>query len=112
MDKVYAVAMSGGVDSSLTASMLLEQGYKVFGITLRLWVSDTEEDEIPQAVVDAKKMCDFLGIEHHVVDAKDIFKDNVVDYFITNIPMVVHRIHACSVIAILNSICYYNVPYP
>ena len=52
MDKVYAVAMSGGVDSSLTASMLLEQGYKVFGITLRLWVSDTEEDEIPQAVVD------------------------------------------------------------
>ena len=83
MDKVYAVAMSGGVDSSLTASMLLEQGYKVFGITLRLWVSDTEEDEIPQAVVDAKKMCDFLGIEHHVVDAKDIFKDNVVDYFIT-----------------------------
>ena len=83
MDKVYAVAMSGGVDSSLTASMLLEQGYKVFGITLRLWVSDTEEDEIPQAVIDAKKMCDFLGIEHHVVDAKDIFKDNVVDYFIT-----------------------------
>ena len=83
MNKVYAVAMSGGVDSSLTASMLLEQGYKVFGITLRLWVSDTEEDEIPQAVVDAKKMCDFLGIEHHVVDAKDIFKDNVVDYFIT-----------------------------
>ena len=82
MDKVYAVAMSGGVDSSLTASILLEQGYKVFGITLRLWVSDTEEDEIPQAVVDAKKMCDFLGIEHHVVDAKDIFKDNVVDYFI------------------------------
>ena len=69
MDKVYAVAMSGGVDSSLTASMLLEQGYKVFGITLRLWVSDTEEDEVP-------------------------------------------RIHACSVIAILSSICYYNVPYP
>ena len=101
MDKVYAVAMSGGVDSSLTASMLLEQGYKVFGITLRLWVSDTEEDEIPQAVIDAKKMCDFLGIEHHVVDAKDIFKDKVV-----------LRTHVCSVIAILNSICYYNGPYP
>lgn len=82
MDKVIAVAMSGGVDSSLTASMLLEQGYKVIGITLRLWVSDTDEDDIPLAVTDAKKMCDFLGIEHHVVDARHTFKDNVVDYFI------------------------------
>ena len=39
MEKVIAVAMSGGVDSSLTAAMLLKQGYKVFGITLWLWVS-------------------------------------------------------------------------
>ena len=37
MEKVIAVAMSGGVDSSLTAAMLLKQGYKVFGITLWLW---------------------------------------------------------------------------
>ena len=82
MKQVYAVAMSGGVDSSLTAAMLLEQGHKVFGITLRLWVSDTDYDEVPLAVADAKKMCDFLGIEHHVIDARDVFKDNVVDYFI------------------------------
>lgn len=82
MEKVYAVAMSGGVDSSLTAKMLLEKGYKVFGITLRLWVENTPEDDVPLAVVDAKKMCDFLGIEHHVVDARDIFYDNVVEYFV------------------------------
>lgn len=82
MEKVIAVAMSGGVDSSLTAAMLLEQGYKVFGITLRLWVSGADQEEVPLAVTDAKKMCDFLGIEHHVVDARDVFYGNVVDYFI------------------------------
>ena len=73
MEKVIAVAMSGGVDSSLTAAMLLKQGYKVFGITLWLWVSGTPYDEVPLAVTDAKKMCDFLGIEHHVIDARDVF---------------------------------------
>lgn len=82
MEKVVAVAMSGGVDSSLTAAMLLEQGYKVFGITLRLWVNGAEPDDVPLAVTDAKKMCDFLGIEHHVVDARDTFYENVVDYFV------------------------------
>lgn len=82
MEKVIAVAMSGGVDSSLTAAMLLEEGYKVFGITLRLWVSGADQEEVPLAVTDAKKMCDFLGIEHHVVDAHDVFYGNVVDYFI------------------------------
>ena len=82
MEKVIAVAMSGGVDSSLTAAMLLKQGYKVFGITLWLWVSGSPYDEVPLAVTDAKKMCDFLGIEHHVIDARDVFYENVVDYFV------------------------------
>ena len=82
MEKVIAVAMSGGVDSSLTAAMLLKQGYKVFGITLWLWVSGSPYDEVPLAITDAKKMCDFLGIEHHVIDARDVFYENVVDYFV------------------------------
>lgn len=82
MEKIVAVAMSGGVDSSLTASRLVKEGYKVFGITLRLWVNGADRDEVPLAVTDAKKMCDFLGIEHHVIDARDLFYDNVVDYFV------------------------------
>lgn len=78
-----AVAMSGGVDSSLTAAKLLQEGYKVFGITLRLWVNGADPEDMPLAVTDARKMCDFLGIEHHVIDARDVFYDNVVDYFVT-----------------------------
>ena len=60
MEKVIAVAMSGGVDSSLTAAMLLKQGYKVFGITLWLWVSGTPYDSVPLAVTDARRCVIFL----------------------------------------------------
>ncbi len=83
MKEKIAVAMSGGVDSSLTAGMLLEKGYDIIGITLRLWVEGVGEDELSSAVVDAKKMCDFYGIEHHVIDARELFKDTVIDYFMT-----------------------------
>lgn len=74
--------MSGGVDSSLTAAMFLEQGYDVIGITLRLWVNGDDPEELPIAVVDGKKMCDFFGIPHYVIDARDAFHNSVVDYFI------------------------------
>ena len=71
-----AIGLSGGVDSSVAAAVLKEQGYEVIGITMRLW--DNEEDS---GARDAKIVADFLGIEHHVVDFRQEFSDLVVDYF-------------------------------
>lgn len=75
MNKICAVAMSGGVDSSLAAQILLNQGFNVFGITMKLFDDDKN-------IVDAKKVCDFLGIKHFVADFRDFFRVNVENYFI------------------------------
>ncbi len=71
--KKIAVAMSGGVDSSTVAYLLKNQGYDIVGITMR-----TCKDED----ADAKKVCDDLGIEHHVLDVKSEFKEKVIDFFV------------------------------
>ena len=70
-----AVAMSGGVDSSLTAALLLERGFDVFGITMLL-----DDDE--KNISDAKKVCEQLGISHHVADFREIFRAEVENYFV------------------------------
>lgn len=70
--KTAAVAMSGGVDSSTTALLLKERGYRVFGLTM-----PTSE----LAVEQARRVADFLGIDHVVADLGDIFKTRVVEYF-------------------------------
>jgi tRNA-specific 2-thiouridylase len=79
------VAMSGGVDSSMAAALLLEQGYEVIGIMLRLWAEAGPAANrccTPDAVTDARHVADTLGIPLYVRDYKDIFKATVVDYFI------------------------------
>lgn len=81
MKKTVAVAMSGGVDSSLTCALLLEQGYNVFGITMSL-SEDSREKGGSSAVRDSKKVAEDLGIKHYVVSYHDEFKKEVVDYFI------------------------------
>ncbi len=77
---VVALGMSGGVDSSAAASILLDSGYTVFGITARM----TQEYSRCCADVDierAAKLCERLGIEHHIIDLCDDFKRDVIDYF-------------------------------
>jgi tRNA-specific 2-thiouridylase len=78
------VAMSGGVDSSVAAALLLEQGYEVIGIMLRLWAEDGPAANrccTPDAVCDARHVADVLGIPFYVRDYKEPFKTTVVDYF-------------------------------
>ncbi len=80
------VGMSGGVDSSATAALLVEQGFEVIGITLKLWARDCvnrAEDKCcgPQAVTDARAVCHKLGMPYYLIDEAAEFQRRVIDYF-------------------------------
>ena len=80
------IGMSGGVDSSAAAALLLEQGYDVVGVTLKLWPQDCvnrAEDKCcgPQAVTDARAVCHKLGIPYYLIDEADAFQKQVIHYF-------------------------------
>lgn len=77
MDGRLAVAMSGGVDSSVAAYLLREQGYPLVGVTLRLHDCAGMDD-----VSDAREMARQMGMEHHVFDLSDHFRACVVDPFV------------------------------
>jgi tRNA-specific 2-thiouridylase len=83
--KRIVVAMSGGVDSSVAAALLVEQGYEVVGLMLRLWAEQGGAANrccTPDAVADARRVADLLGIPFYVRDYKDTFKQTVVDFFV------------------------------
>lgn len=79
MEKVL-VGMSGGVDSSVCASLLKEKNFLVAGLTLRL-IDNNEGEETN--ISDAKKVCENLGIEHFTADLKQDFKQKVIENFIS-----------------------------
>ncbi len=72
-----AVALSGGLDSSVTAYLLKEQGYEVIGITGLM----TQSDAAINVVNNAKKVAEYLNIEHYTIDAIKDFQDKVINYF-------------------------------
>lgn len=83
MTRVY-VGMSGGVDSSLTAALLVEQGYDVTGVYMKNWTQDLPGLKCPWAddLADAKRVAVQLGIDFEVFDFENEYKHKVVDYMI------------------------------
>jgi tRNA-specific 2-thiouridylase len=82
------VAMSGGVDSSVAALLLHQQGYEVVGVTMRLWT--VERDDLPalskrccsvEDVDDARRVCQAIGAPHYVLNFEREFQEHVVDVF-------------------------------
>jgi len=82
--KVY-VGMSGGVDSSLAASLLVDQGYEVIGVYMKNWTADLPGMKCPWAedLADAKRVAVQLGIDFKVFDFEKQYKHKVVDYMIS-----------------------------
>jgi tRNA-specific 2-thiouridylase len=74
--------MSGGVDSSVAAALLVEQGYEVIGVMMRLWAEEENRCCAPQAVDDARRVAARLDIPFYLVNYEAQFKAQVVDYFI------------------------------
>ncbi len=77
-----AVGLSGGVDSSVTACLLKEQGHEVIGVTMLIWPDSTCCSG--EAVLDAKKVAEHLGIKHYIYDLIPEFTKEIVDGFISD----------------------------
>ena len=87
MKKRVLLGMSGGIDSSVSAILLKEQGYEVIGITMELWEKENSmvnegKCHTSSEINDAKKVCEQLEIPHYTINCKENFKKYVVDNFV------------------------------
>jgi tRNA-specific 2-thiouridylase len=80
------VAMSGGVDSSVAAALLVEQGYEVIGATMKLFCHGTDVPDRPccslDSVNDARRVCEQLGVPHYVLNLESRFNHDVIENFV------------------------------
>ena len=90
MNKLVLVAMSGGVDSSVALSKILDMGYNAIGVTMKLYDNKDPKTNIikpsmcnsAEAINGAKLICDRLGIKHYTIDFTSLFKTYVIDDFV------------------------------
>ncbi len=89
MNKRVITGMSGGVDSSVAAYLLKQQGYDVIGVTMQIWQDDKRKARENEdgccslsAVEDARRVCNKLGIPFYVMNFKKVFEKKVIDYFV------------------------------
>ena len=81
METIF-VGMSGGVDSSVAALILKKQGYRVAGVTMRIFSDRLPKLGSEQEIADARRVCEKLGIDHYVADLSEEFRCSVVDEFV------------------------------